>query len=249
MLDQSIEESGQAGVEEGKEKEITDNLVDMCQVKCFLCDTKMYLNSFKRHLQKEHDDFDADEPCKIEFIKRTFYKCKMCDVTVLFHFDAINKHLSTVHSTTMHSYKTQYTAFTGDKEYKAVIKAADKEKARQNRIARHAEALTDAMGLTASNPPNSKPKSKNNTAATRGKARSKFQMDEAAILKWSITLNNTMRYYSNNLEEMCVRRCRVCDEIMLADALKAHIYQNHRGIKENTSSMDYVRSVHVFILI
>ena len=113
MIDQSIEEYGNLPLADGEERVVTDNLVNMCQVKCFVCDQKMYLNSLKRHLQKEHEDQDTDFPTKIEFIKRSFYACKMCNEEVLFHFDAINKHLSVAHNSTMHTYKSTYTAFTG----------------------------------------------------------------------------------------------------------------------------------------
>ena len=114
MIDQSIEECGNLPLAEGEERVITDNLVNMCQVKCFVCDQRMYLNSLKRHLQKEHEDQDTDFPTKIEFINRSYYACKMCNEVVLFHFDAINKHLSVVHNSTMHTYKNTYTAFTGN---------------------------------------------------------------------------------------------------------------------------------------
>ena len=110
MIDESIDESCNNFT---GEKVVTDNLVDMCQVKCFICDHKMYLNSLKRHLQNYHEDYDLDFKVKIEFVNTSFYKCKMCDEVVLFHFDAINKHLSQAHNSTMHAYKNSYPAFSG----------------------------------------------------------------------------------------------------------------------------------------
>ena len=124
----------------------------------------------------------------------------------------------------------------GDKEYKAYIKAQDKEKAKQMRLARQ-DPLNAETHLAKLAPKTTTPK----PHKPRGKGRNKFCMDEEEIARWSITLNNAMRYYSNNPAEMCVRQCRVCSEIMFADQLKSHIYVNHRGIKENTSSMDYIR--------
>ena len=103
------------------------------------------------------------------------------------------------------------------------------------RIARQSEL--DPMSVT----PVAKSKPAKTSTKPRGKSRSKFCMDGEEIAKWSITLEKAVRYYSNNQQEMCVRQCRVCSEIMLADSLKAHIYQNHRGIRENTGSMDYIR--------
>jgi len=190
-----------------KEEDIrvyTDDLSMMCQCKCNYCDKIFFYHQLRPHVQREHkEDKDEKDAKKVEFVKRTYYKCKICDEGMLFHFDAINRHLYT-HKITLKEYKTAHPAFSGEESYKTTRKTCD-----------------------------------------RLKRKRKYEFDAASVQKWSVTVAaGKTKYYSNNLEEMCLRRCRLCEEVMTHDALKYHLTHDHKEYEGNATTMDFVRQTY-----
>ena len=90
-------------------------------------------------------------------------RCKICDEGMLFHFDAINRHLYT-HKTSLKAYKAAHPAFTGEEVYNQNRKACEKIKRKR-----------------------------------------KYEFDAACIQKWSCTVGGARKYYSDNIDEMCLR--------------------------------------------
>lgn len=91
------------------------------------------------------------------------FRCKICDESLLFHFESITRHLYT-HKVSFKAYKAEHQAFSGQDLYR-----------------------------------------KNQRANEKIKRKRKYEFDAASIQKWSCTVRGNRKYYSTNMDEMCLR--------------------------------------------
>jgi len=90
-------------------KTYSDKLSEMSVCKCGVCGEEILHHCMKRHMRTKHN-------CSLtksnhQLIKETYYKCKICDVAVLFSFESIRRHVHQVHKLSLKEYRSQYNAF------------------------------------------------------------------------------------------------------------------------------------------
>lgn len=190
-------------------KVYSEDLSDMCLVKCNLCGEVAFYHLLKLHLIREHQE-TMEPHGRLHFVKKTFYKCKICDSEVLFHFDSISKHCSEAHKMTLKAYRTEYPAFTGQHVYNQTLK-------------------TKWAG-------------ENNKSSK--KLRSGF--DPAAEEKWRPTVDGSRKYLSDNLKEVCLRKCGLCKHVIKHDYLKNHLASEHKEESQpyDLTAHEFVRLTH-----
>jgi len=92
-------------------KVYTDNINEMCLVRCKLCDKTLAHGSLRDHLLRSHNR-KRQEFVTYEYVRVTHYRCKLCNGETLFTHAAISQHVRIYHSLTFSEYKNKFNGFT-----------------------------------------------------------------------------------------------------------------------------------------
>jgi len=91
---------------------ITDNFNEGSTCLCQLCQREFPVDSFRSHLKNWHGGLKAVD-YKVRFgdivyVRKTYIKCKLCELVILFEYNKVNSHLMNKHMMTFVEYKRQY---------------------------------------------------------------------------------------------------------------------------------------------
>lgn len=85
---------------------LTDNLEDMCKVLCGICNASVKeLRSHTRLTHKMSISKYKEIYPQIRYERKSYHRCKICLKIILFNGDKLNKHLNSVHKTSVTWYK------------------------------------------------------------------------------------------------------------------------------------------------
>jgi len=91
-------------------KKFSDDLRNVCESKCRLCEKIVSSSRQVIHISSEHQDVEYNrkmfEPCS-----NMFHRCKICDKEILFRVRVLSKHLGIEHKTTFKQYKADHLAY------------------------------------------------------------------------------------------------------------------------------------------
>ena len=90
----------------------TDDLRDVCWVRCRLCGEGASLDRIREHCRKEHQDTSPLVTASHAFTRRTFHVCKVCGVEFQLSIGALCRHLLEAHKLSLSSYIIFYLGIT-----------------------------------------------------------------------------------------------------------------------------------------
>lgn len=96
---------------------LTDNLEDMCKVLCGICNASVKeLRSHTRLTHKMSISKYKEIYPQIRYERKSYHRCKICLKIILFNGDKLNKHLNSVHKTSVTWYKQTHLTHLADKQ-------------------------------------------------------------------------------------------------------------------------------------
>jgi len=98
----------------------SDDVNDMCLVKCKLCDKTLSHGSLRDHLLRSHNR-KRKEFVTYEYERLIYYRCKICDAETLFTHAAVSQHVRVFHNLAFSEYKRNYNAFKGSPRTKPKV--------------------------------------------------------------------------------------------------------------------------------
>ena len=89
-------------------KVFSDNVADMCRVRCKFCNRDVSAGSVTKHARLYHGVASIQDYGEIEYVNPTYHSCKLCGLELIFTARTIQKHVTRRHRISPDAYRKSY---------------------------------------------------------------------------------------------------------------------------------------------